>query len=100
MAARISWLQHRRKVTTKPVQTVVGWLKSTISLVILLGLTWITGLLVLNVPELLFLAYIYNIMVAFQGVFIFLVLVVMSQSVRDFLIKFIQLKIPGMVSLL
>ena len=99
MATMISRQQQKRKVSNKPVQTVIGWLKSTVPLVIILGLTWIVGVLVMNVPEMLFLAYIYNIVVAFQGIFIFLVLVVMSKSVRDFFMNTLMAKLPCIVSL-
>ena len=48
-----------------------------------MGLTWILGVLVVEVEELVPLAYIYTIMVAFQGLFIFLIFVVLSKQVRE-----------------
>ncbi len=48
-----------------------------------MGLTWILGVLIVEVEELLVLAYIYTIMVAFQGVFIFIIFVLLSKSVRE-----------------
>ena len=48
-----------------------------------MGLTWIFGVLIVEVEALLPLAYIYTILVAFQGLWIFLILVVFSQQVRD-----------------
>ena len=59
------------------------WLRSAIFLVIIMGLTWIFGVLIVEVEELLPLAYIYTIMVAFQGLFIFLIFVVFSKQVRE-----------------
>jgi hypothetical protein len=59
------------------------WLRSVVSLVVVMGLTWILGVLIVEVEELLPLAYIYTIMVAFQGLFIFLILVVFSKPVRE-----------------
>ena len=56
-------------------------------LVVIMGLTWIVGLLILEVDALLPLAYIYTIMVAFQGLFIFLSVVVFQESVRSEYIK-------------
>ena len=48
-----------------------------------MGLTWIMGVLVLNVTALLPLVYIYTVMVAFQGFIIFLVFIIFSRQVRD-----------------
>ena len=48
-----------------------------------MGLTWIFGVLIVEVEALLPLAYIYTILVAFQGFFIFLIYVVFSKQVRD-----------------
>ena len=59
------------------------WLKSAISLVVIMGLTWIIGVLIVEVKELVPLAYIYTIMVAFQGLFIFIIFVVLSKRVRE-----------------
>ena len=59
------------------------WLKAAVSLVIIMGLTWIVGVLIVEVDELVPLAYIYTIMVAFQGLFIFLIFVVLSKQVRE-----------------
>ena len=48
-----------------------------------MGLTWILGVLIVEVEELVPLAYIYTIMVAFQGLFIFLIFVVLSKQVGE-----------------
>ena len=52
-----------------------------------MGLTWILGVLVVDVEALLPLAYIYTIMVAFQGLSIFLSVVAFQSSVRKEYIK-------------
>ena len=70
----------KRADDRKP-KKVMSWFKSTIPLVVVMGLTWIIGLLVID--ELAHVAYIFSIMFAFQGVFIFTVLVVLSKAVRD-----------------
>ena len=49
-------------------------------LVVVLGLTWITGVVIVEVDALYPLAYIYTIMAAFQGLFIFLALVVFAKA--------------------
>ena len=59
------------------------WLRAAVLLVVIMGLTWIFGVLIVEVEELVPFAYIYTIMVAFQGLFIFLALVVFSKQVRD-----------------
>jgi len=51
--------------------------------VVVMGLTWIIGLLIVEVEELLTLAYIYTILVAFQGTFIFIIFVILSKQVRE-----------------
>ena len=48
-----------------------------------MGVTWIVGVLIVEVEALVPLAYIYTIMVAFQGLFIFLLYVLLSKQVRD-----------------
>ena len=72
----------KRADDRKP-KKVMSWFKSTIPLVVVMGLTWIIGLLVIDIDELARVAYIFSIMFAFQGVFIFIVLVVLSKAVRD-----------------
>ena len=47
-----------------------------------MGLTWILGFLVVERPELIFLAYIFTFCVAFQGLFIFVIFVLVSESKR------------------
>ena len=58
-----------------------------------MGLTWIVGVLIVEVEELLPLAYIYTIMVAFQGLAIFLIFVVFSKIVRDTYAKWWRTKV-------
>ena len=72
-----------KKVERKRPIHFLNWIKSSISLVVILGLTQLMGLLVIEVKELLPLAYIYTILMSFQGLFIFLVLVVFSRPVQD-----------------
>lgn len=59
----------------------------------IMGLTWIFGVLIVEVEELVPLAYIYTILVAFQGVFILLTLVVFSKPVREAYIKWWRAKV-------
>ncbi len=58
-----------------------------------MGLTWIFGMLVVEVEALLPLTYIYTIMVAFQGLFIFIIFVICSKSVREAYSKWWRAKI-------
>ena len=48
-----------------------------------MGLTWIIGFLVFEVPALLPLAYIFTIFVAFQGMAIFVLFVLLDKQVRE-----------------
>ncbi len=77
------WKQQRKKVNKSKFKKDLQWLKAVISLMIVMGLTWIFGVLVVEREELLPLAYLYTFMTAFQGVLIFLVLVVFTKAVRD-----------------
>ncbi len=83
MAAIIMWKQQRKRDVKTESNKILKWLKAVISLTVVMGLTWIIGVLIVEREELLPLAYIYTIMVAFQGFFIFLVLVVFTKPVRD-----------------
>jgi hypothetical protein len=60
-----------------------NWLRSAVSLVVIMGLTWIFGVLIVEVEALIPLAYIYTILVAFQGVFIFIIFVLLSKQSRE-----------------
>ena len=68
----------------------MAWLKAVIFLMVVMGITWLIGVLVTEVEALLPLAYIFTIMVAFQGVAIFLSLVAFQKSVRDEYIKWLK----------
>ena len=72
---------------------------ATIPLVVIMGLTWIFGVLVVEVEALLPLTYIYTIMVAFQGLFIFLAFVMFSKQVREEYTKWWREKVSKTVVL-
>ena len=63
-----------------------------VSLIVVMGLTWISGLFVMELEELVPLAYIHTIMVAFQGLFIFLIFVAYPKEVRDAYAKLLWIK--------
>ena len=58
-----------------------------------MGLTWIIGILVFEVHALLPLAYIFTIFVAFQGVAIFVIFVLLSKQVREAYWKWWKVKV-------
>ncbi len=58
-----------------------------------MGLTWIFGVLIVEVDELVPLAYIYTILVAFQGLFIFVLFVLLSKQVRETYAKWWRVKV-------
>ena len=83
MAATIMW-RHQKKLTEKKnVKNFASWFKAIASLTIIMGITWIVAVILIETEGLLFLVYIYSILVAFQGLFIFILFVVLSKSVRD-----------------
>ncbi len=83
MAAVIMWKQQKKRKINAESNQALKWLKAVVSLTVVMGLTWIIGVLVVERKELLPLTYINTIIVAFQGFFMFLVLVVFTKSVRD-----------------
>ena len=60
-----------------------------------MGITWIMGVLVVEVEALLPLAYIFTIMVAFQGLAIFIIFVVFSKQVREAYRKWWKVKVSN-----
>ena len=58
-----------------------------------MGVTWFVGVLVVEVEALLPLAYIFTIMVAFQGLFIFLIFAVFTKQVREAYAKWWRAKV-------
>ena len=87
MAAIVMWRHKKRQTGEMQRKDVASWLKALVSLVVIMGLTWIVGVLIVDVEELLPLAYIFTILVAFQGVWIFLLFVVFPQQVREDIAK-------------
>ena len=69
------------------------WLRSVVALVTIMGLTWIVGILVFEVPALFPLAYIFTIFVAFQGVAIFILFVLFDKPVRKAYSKWWRIKV-------
>ena len=58
-----------------------------------MGITWIIGVLVIEVEALCPLAYIFTIFVAFQGLFIFVIFVLLSKQVRENYLKWWKAKV-------
>ena len=65
----------------------------SISLTVVMGITWIIGVLVIEVEELFALAFIFTILVAFQGLFIFVIFVLLSKQVRENYLKWWKAKV-------
>lgn len=84
MAAFLLW-KHGLKKSGGEVnlRLVRNWLLALVSLLTVMGFTWVVGLLVVLVRELVTLAYIFTLSMAFQGLWIFLVLVVAQKQVRE-----------------
>ncbi len=96
MAAIVMW-KHKKRLAAdsmKPKHTI-AWLKTVASLTVVMGVTWLIGVLIVDVDELVPLAYIFTIMVAFQGVWIFLLFVVFPKQVRDDYVKLWRTQVKG-----
>ena len=89
MAAVIMWRQQKKRNIKQNSSDVGGWLKAVITLMAVMGITWIIGLAVVEIEQLLPLAYLFTIVAAFQGVSMYMMLVWLTKSVRDELIKWI-----------
>ena len=84
MAAIAMWRHNKRQTGGEmSKERFRSWLRTLVFLVVVMGLTWIFGVLIVEVKEVVPLAYIYTIMVAFQGLFIFLLFVAYPKEVRD-----------------
>lgn len=93
MAASIMWKHKKRQKGEMKRKEVKTWLRASISLLVVLGVPWIFGVVMVEEEKLLPLAYIYTILVAFQGVWIFLIFVAFSKPVRGGCIKLCRSKI-------
>ena len=81
MAAVIMWRQQKKRNINKKSSDFSGWLKAVIALMVVMGITRVIGLAVVEREELVPLAYIFTIIAAFQGVSIYVVLVLLNKNV-------------------
>ena len=76
--------KHQKKLKDKSkMSSIQSWLKTSISLTVIMGITWIFGVLIILDRSLLAFVYVYTILVAFQGLLIFILFVLLSQSVQE-----------------
>ena len=68
---------------------ISSWIKGSAVLVILLGLTWITGLLFVQ-KENIVMAYVFTALNSLQGLFIFLFHCVFNEKVRKEYVKYVR----------
>ena len=95
MAARVMWHYLMKKKKNSKLENLCNWFQASLSLVVVMGLTWILGVLIVKIEDLVPLAYIYTFMVAFQGCFIFLLFVVFSKVVRRAYAQCFKCKVYG-----
>ncbi|XP_065912743.1 adhesion G protein-coupled receptor E3-like isoform X2 [Dysidea avara] len=81
MAIRIMW-KHNRNSSKSKVENTWYWFKGSFSLMISMGVTWIFGLLSFHEFLLPFI-YLFAIFTSLQGLWIFLLFVVLSHPVRE-----------------
>ena len=87
------WRHQKKNIDKSKLENVGNWLKAIASLTVIMGFTWIFGLLIVKLRSLVFLAYIYTTLIAFQGLLIFIIFVVLSKSVRDSFRKWWKVKV-------
>ena len=80
------WRQQKKRNVKQKSRNVGGWLKALIIPMVVMGIPWIIGLAVVEI-DLVPLAYIFTIVAAFQGVSIYVVLVLLTKSVTDDIIN-------------
>ena len=68
---------------------ISSWIKGSAVLVVLLGLTWITGLFFVH-RETVIMAYVFTVLNSFQGLFIFLFHCLFNEKVRKEYVKFVR----------
>ena len=86
--------RHQKKIKeNNKITSFLNWFKAACSLTVVMGITWIIGIILVVSEGLLFLVYIYTIMVAFQGVFIFFLYVILSKSVKDAVTKWWKVRV-------
>ena len=68
---------------------ISSWIKGSAVLVVLLGLTWVTGLFFVH-KENVFMAYVFTVLNSLQGLFIFLFHCVFNEKVRKEYVKFLR----------
>ena len=93
IAATIMWRHTKRQTGVMSRVQIRSWVRALVSLTIVMGLTWMFGVLVVEVEELVPFAYIFTIMVAFQGVWIFLIFIVFPKEMRDAYAKLWRTKV-------
>ena len=93
MAATIMWRHQKKIKENNKMTSFLNWFKAASSLAVVMGITWIIGIVLVVSEGLLFLVYIYTIMVAFQGVFIFFLYVILSKSVKDAVTKWWKVQV-------
>ncbi len=93
MAAVIMYRHQMMERDKSKLKNALSWFKGLVTLAIVMCLTWIIGLLIIEVEQLIPLAFIYTILVAFQGFFIFLIFIVFSKVVREAIKKWWKNKV-------
>ena len=74
-------------------QNIHSWLKFSVSLPVVMGLTWVPGLFVFDHKGVISLAYVSTFLVASQGTFIFVIFIVFFKPVRVAYITLFRSKI-------
>uniref|UniRef100_A0A0R3RJM4 Latrophilin Cirl n=1 Tax=Elaeophora elaphi TaxID=1147741 RepID=A0A0R3RJM4_9BILA len=74
-------------------QQMLGWLKGSATLLCLLGVTWIFGYLMVIQGATTVFAYIFTVLNCLQGVFIFIIHVILNDKVRFTLLRCLRANI-------
>ncbi|VDM95826.1 unnamed protein product [Thelazia callipaeda] len=73
-------------------EQMLGWLKGSVTLLCLLGITWTFGyLMIIEATKTLF-AFIFTVLNCLQGAFIFIIHVILNEKVRITLLRFLRVK--------
>ncbi|MCP9261821.1 Latrophilin-3 [Dirofilaria immitis] len=82
--------RHRQRSQT---EQILGWLKGSLTLLCLLGITWIFGYLMIIQGAGTIFAYIFTVLNCLQGVFIFVFHIILNDKVRLTLLRSLRVNI-------
>ncbi|XP_019858559.1 PREDICTED: adhesion G protein-coupled receptor L2-like, partial [Amphimedon queenslandica] len=89
---------QKKKIHNKETNQIKHWMKVSLSLTIIMGISWIGNVLFFS-KELIFIAYIMTIFIVGQGIIIFILYVPLSSHVRKHIVCIAIMKVVCIITL-